>query len=410
MTRNFKISKNNIADYSFLGFITVLPFVDILVPIMLTITIVLAILFKSQKNFFKIFRENKALCFLLIYFLLAVISLSYSQDFPESVKKLSKLIAFVLIPLVFVLINPTEELFNLVKKVFVYAMMAFSVFSLLKLGYNYIANNETSHWYNFVQDSMYHKYMPEDAMYLNTAFVLLLFGKFQKNIKLIGAILFLLIIILFGVRIGLFVYLLIAAIYIFLNIKSMLTPRAIIIAIGVVTLSLLFVSQSRYANDKLFDTLQKIGFNTGDQVSEIGAKYHKMGLREKIWSSSIDLIKERPVLGHGAGVEKRPLAAMNERNGYKIPPNYHSHNQFLSVSLQYGVFGIFWLLAVFVFLFWIAFKNKNVLSILIVLVMFISMITESYLELQQGVFYFCIFTSLLLWNPVFKNHHQPQRL
>lgn len=394
MMNSFRISKDNIAGYSFLGFIAVLPFEDIFGSIMLVITIFLALLFNSQKEFFKIFKEKKGLWLLMAYYIIAVISLLYSQDFPESLKKLSKLLAFVLIPIMFLLLNPTEKLLKLGKKIFVFAMIAFSVFSLLNLGYNYIVNYDISHWYNFVQDSMYHKYMPEDAMYLNTALILLLFGDFKKNLKLLTAILFLVIIVLFSVRLGLFIYLLIVTIYFFFNIKSLLNWKTLVIVASTVFTSLLLVSQSRYANDKFYDTLDKIGFNTENQVSEIGAKYHKMGLREKIWSSSIELIEERPILGQGAGVEKRPLAAVNQTKGYDIPPNYHSHNQFLSSILQYGIIGGLWLFFVFLYLFLKLVKAKNLSAFLITVVMLISMITESYLELQQGVFYFCFFISL----------------
>ena len=293
MKNNFRISKNNIAEYSFLGFIGVLPFEDIYGSIMLVITMVFALFFNSQKEFFKILKENKVLWLLVAYYIIAVISLLYSQDLPESLKKLSKLLALVLIPLMFVLLNPSKKLLKLGKKVFVYAMITFSIFSLLKLGYNYIVNHDISHWYNFVQDSMYHKYMPEDAMYLNTALILLLFGDFKKNLKLFIAILFLIIIVLFSVRLGLFLYLLIVTIYFFFNIKSLLNLKSLVIVVLTVTASLLIVSQSRYANDKFYDTLEKIGLKTGDQVSEIGAKYHKMGLREKIWFSSIELIEKK---------------------------------------------------------------------------------------------------------------------
>src|SRR5690606_13398752 len=224
---SFRISRSNITEFSLLVFIGVLPFVDILAPITLAITIILAVIFKPQKEILKVLSNRAALWFLFIYFFIAVISLLYSQDFPESVKKLSRLIAFILIPLMFVLVNPDEKLLSLVKKVFVYAMMAFSVFSLLKLGYNYIINYDISHWYNFLRDSMYHKYIPEDAMYINTAVILLLFGDFKKNIKLCAAILFLTIIVLFSVRLGLFLYILIVTVYFFLNIKSLLTWKSI---------------------------------------------------------------------------------------------------------------------------------------------------------------------------------------
>lgn len=397
--KDYKIYNRNIADLSFLGFFAVLPFLDILSPLLLTVTIVLALLFKPQKDFLKRLTHLKIMWGLFLYFLIATISLSYTADLDESLLKLSKLVAFVLIPLAFILINPANELLRKAVKVFVYAMLVFSVFSLLKLGYNYIVNFDKSHWYNFVQESMYHKYMPEDAMYLNTAFVLLLFGQFHKNLKLIGAILILIIIVLFGVRIGLFLYFLIASIYVILNIRALFSFKAILLAVGVLLFSLFLVNQSRFAKDKLFDTFQKIGFNTGEEVSEIGAEYHKIGLREKIWTSSLELIQQRPILGHGAGVEKKPLARINERNGYNIPDNYHSHNQFLTVGVHYGIIGFVWLIVILGIPFINAAKRKNLPEFLIITIMVVSMITESFLEVQQGVFYFCVFISLFAFKP-----------
>ncbi len=410
MTHNFQSFKVKIVDYSFLTFFAVLPFVDVLSPIILGMTLVLALLFRNKKNFLKNVIEIKGFHILFFYLLLAIVSLLYTDDFPESLKKISKLIAFVLIPLTFLLVNPSKELIEIAKKVFLYSLIAFCFFSLAKLGYNYIVNFEISHWYNFVQNSMYHKYMPEDAMYLNTGLVFLLFGNYSKNFKLSVAILFLTVIVLFAVRLGLFVYLLLIAVYFVSNIKTLLNFKSAIVLIGIVLFSVALINQSRYANDKFYDTLQKIGFNTGDQVSEIGAKYHKIGLREKIWSSSIYLIKERPILGYGAGVEKKPLGKINEQKEFNIPLTYNSHNQFLSVMVQYGIVGIMWLSVAFVLLFTIAARMKSMAWILILAVMLISMTTESYLELQQGVFYFCVFTSLLIWKPIFKNHNQPTNL
>lgn len=403
---SFRIYKEYIADYSFLAFIAVLPFLDILAPITAGATAILALVFTPQKDFLKIVKNNKSTWFLLLYFLLAVLTLIYSEDLKATGDKIGKLVAFVLIPLMFLLVNPTRKLLNRAKRVFVFAMIVFCVFSLLKLGYNYIVNYEISHWYNFVQDSMYHKYMPEDAMYINTAFVLLLFGNFKNNIKLIGSILFLIILFLFSVRLGLFIYVLIATIYFIINIKSLLNWKTFGIAGITLIVAFLLIGQSRYASDKFYDTLEKVGFNTGDRVSEIGAEYHKIGLREQLWSSSIELIKQKPVFGYGAGVEKKPLAALNQEKGYDIPSNYHSHNQFLSLLVQFGVFGIIWLLIVFSFLFRETIKTKSITNILVVVVMLVSMITESYLDLQQGVFYFCVFTSLLVWNSNVVNFKQ----
>lgn len=387
---------NNIADYCFLGFFAVLPFVDILSPIVLGITLAMGVFFKSQQDFFRRLKENKGLVLLMLFFVLGLISLSYTSDFGKSLDKLSKILGYVLIPGTFLAINPSSELIKKAIKVFVYALIAFCVFSLFKLSYHFIVDYETSHWYNFVQDSMYHKHMPEDAMYLNTGLVFVLFGSFNRNFKLLVAMLFLVIIVLFGVRLGLFVYLLVVAAYFILNFKQLLTIRSLlIIAISIIA-SVALIQQSRYANDKFFDTLAKMGFDTSEQVSEVGENYHNINLRKKMWSSAVQLIAEKPIIGYGTGDEKNELSRVYQQRGYEIG-RVNAHNQYLSLLIQYGMMGLVLLIVLFVYLIRKSILQKNEKIFLIVVIMIISMITESYLELQQGVFYFCTFVTLFVY-------------
>lgn len=397
------LRKDKIPEYAFLLFFAILPFVDILAPIALGVMIGMAVIFKSQKCFLESFKSKRNLLFLAAYFFLALASLLYSEDVGETGNKIFKLIVFILLPLGFFLVDPAKDLLEKAMKVFVFAMMAFCLFSLTKLGINYIVNYEISHWYNFVQASMYHKYMPEDAMYLNTALILLLFGEFSKPIKWIGSVLFFVVIVLFGVRMGLFLNVIILSVYILLNIKSLFSIKNLLIGVGIIVVAFFLLSQSRYASDKFYDSLQKLGFPVENRVSDIGSEYHRMGLREQIWKSSIDLIKEKPVLGHGGGVEKKPLAAMNKKNGFVVEENYHSHNQYLSVMIQYGMLGIIWLIMIYAVLIREVFRKKSWIAGLIVMVMIISMIPESYLELQQGMFYFCTFVCVLMM----KNRKDP---
>jgi len=386
--------KELIADYSFLSMFAVLPFLDFLSPVALVITILTGLFFKNQKGFFSRLKTQKAIIILFLYFLMAILSLTYSTQFDETVTKLGRIIVFVLMPIAFFIVNPSLGLIKLAKKTFIISLMFFCLFSLGKLIYHYIVDYEISHWYNFVQASMYHKYIPEDAMFLNTGLVLVLFGSFKKYFKLFCAFLFLIVIVLFGVRLGLFIYLLIVAYYFILNWKVLFSIKSAMVGIFTVLLCFFLIENSRYVNDKFYDTLDKIGLGTKDRVSETGEKYHNIFLREKMWSASIELIQNRPILGYGAGAEREELANIYKTRGYSIP-RYNAHNQFLSSTVQLGFLGFFAILGVFGILLYNGVKQNNRVMNLIILVMAGSMITESYLEIQQGLFYYCIFVCLL---------------
>lgn len=391
-----KVLRTRIPDYCFLSFFAVLPFLDIFAPIVLGLTLFIGLFLKSQSSFISIIKKNKGLLLLMLFFVLAVISLSYTSDFEKSMERLSKMAAYIVVPLAFVSINPSSELLRKAIRVFIYALIAFCSFSLLRLGYHLLVDYEISHWYNFVQDSMYHKYMPEDAMYLNTGLVFVLFGSFQKNFKLLVSFLFLTVIVLFGVRLGLFIFILIATIYFLQNFKELLKLKTLLIIVFGVIASVVLIQQSRYANDKFFDTLQKLGLNTGEQVSEVGENYHDISLREKLWSSALEVIAESPIYGHGVGDEKNELARVYSQKRYELG-RYNAHNQYLSSMIQFGVLGLALLILLFGYLFRLSFQTKSIQIFLVALIMIISMITESYLELQQGVFYFCTFVTLFVF-------------
>jgi O-antigen ligase len=389
------LHRQAILDHSFLAIFLVLPFVDILAPIALGVCLVLALLFGSKRNVVQKFKNKPQLLLLILYFLLAIISLSYTIDVSKTTGKIGKHIAFVLIPITFILVNPNQVLLKKAKRIFIIACTIFCAFSLLKLGYNYVVRAHESHWYNFVQESMYHKYMPEDAMYLNTALIFLLFGTFKKYFKLGIAFLFLIVIVLFGVRLGLFLYFLILGIYILKNIRLFLNYKTIVIGvIGVFVMGFL-IHSSTYANDKFYDTLEKVGFDTKEKVSEIGEQYHDINLRSEIWNSALAVIKERPFLGYGGGAEKTILNTVFTKKGCDTLLGFHAHNQLFSSTIQYGLLGVGVLFFMYFFTLKKVLKERHLAHGTLIVIMILSMSTESYLELQQGTFYFCIFISCI---------------
>lgn len=387
--------KEDWVSLSFLSVFAVLPFLDILSPIALGLCLILALIFKPKYNFINNLKEQPLQWLLIAYFLLTALSLTYTITIDKTVEKIGKNIAFLLIPLAFTLVNPNEKLLNKAKRIFVIACTLFCLFSLAKLGYNYIIRVEERHWYSFIQNSMYHKYMPEDALYLNTALIFLLFSTFQKYIKLFIAFLYFVVIVLFGVRLGLFLFGCIVAVYVIKNINLFLNIKSLIVAVIAIVAMVSLLSVNKFAQDKFYDTLEKIGFDIGDKVSEIGEKYHDISLRGKIWNSALTVIKEKPVLGYGGGAEKKALNAKYNALGYTRLTNFHAHNQVLSSAVQYGVLGILIVMGIYLLLLYKVIKSKQIVLIVLTVLMTVSMFTESYFELQQGTFYFCVFVSFI---------------
>jgi len=74
---------------------------------------------------------------------------------------------------------------------------------------------------------------------------------------------------------------------------------------------------------------------------------------------------------------------------------YNSHNQFLSFFVNYGILGLLVFVALFVVLF--RFSLQYPFGIILILALGFSMLTESILERQMGVYLF-ILSSILIFN------------
>ncbi len=390
------------AAFAFLLFFAVLPFWNILSPIALALVFFTGLFLKKQSDFSKKIKANKSLFLLIAYFGLAVLSLVYTSNISESIIKCLKLTAFLFIPLAFLLVDPEIRLIEMAKKIFAYSCILFCVVSLLSLAYGYVAYSEISHYYNFVQRFLVGDYFPENAMFLNTAFVVILFGKFSNSWKFIGSGLFLILLLLYGVRLGLFIYLLVLSLYAFLNLKKLLNLKTIAIFFLGISISIFIITKNTYVNDKFFGSFSLVGVDLGPDFfkdSPVKAEeYHRIGLREKIWTAAMEISEKKPWIGYGAGVEKLELDKIYNAKNYRIDAKegFNSHNQFLSTIVQFGVLGLIVLLTMFIVVIHSSYVQKNMVNGLIIAIMFISMLTESYLEIQRGLFYFCIFISLFI--------------
>jgi O-antigen ligase len=121
--------------------------------------------------------------------------------------------------------------------------------------------------------------------------------------------------------------------------------------------------------------------------------------RKKIWSTTLKLVKEKWITGYGTGLSKKVLQEQFKKDGYDFfsKKNYNTHNQYLQVFLDQGIFG-FSLLMFFTFgMLYASLKQKNFIYALFLVVMILNFMTESILETQSGVIFFAFFNTIFFF-------------
>ncbi|NND77450.1 MAG: O-antigen ligase family protein [Flavobacteriales bacterium] len=119
------------------------------------------------------------------------------------------------------------------------------------------------------------------------------------------------------------------------------------------------------------------------------------------WSAAVELIKEKPLLGFGAGQEKTNLVRIYERNGNSAASELRldAHSQPLQSSISIGIVGLLALLYLFILLIYTGYVRRNGMIILFAFLVFFSCLTESMFERQAGVLFFVFFALLLSGMP-----------
>jgi O-antigen ligase len=117
-------------------------------------------------------------------------------------------------------------------------------------------------------------------------------------------------------------------------------------------------------------------------------------LRIEKWRNTLECYMNFPILGTGAGDCGDELRKTYQKNNFEIAlkANYNPHNQFLQTLLTLGPIGLFFLLGIFGFMLRRADRNQDFPLFLLVIVFAFSMITESMLERQSGIFLFTVLT------------------
>ena len=115
--------------------------------------------------------------------------------------------------------------------------------------------------------------------------------------------------------------------------------------------------------------------------------------------ASFGIIKDNILLGVGTGDIANAFADYYEDTNSKLRPEYRfrSHNQYLAITVAFGVLGLFWFLFSLLYPYFADKKNRNYIYFVFLFIMMLSMLTEDTIETQIGVTLFAFFNSFLVF-------------
>ena len=138
-----------------------------------------------------------------------------------------------------------------------------------------------------------------------------------------------------------------------------------------------------------FDNYRETGNPTGSTLMQ----------RLEFWKASVGIIRDNWLTGVGTGDMNIVFQAQYEKMNSKLAPDqrWRSHNQFLSILVGFGVFGLLWFLfAIFYPPVMLRRQGDFFLFVFLIIAM-LSMITEDTIESQTGVTFFAFFYAFFLF-------------
>lgn len=120
--------------------------------------------------------------------------------------------------------------------------------------------------------------------------------------------------------------------------------------------------------------------------------------RAQRWKAAWELVEQAPLTGHGTGAEKQLLLDKYfEKKMYNAYVNeFNAHNQYLAMLINTGFPGLLLLVFILTYGMWQAWRNKDLLFLSFLLMTAIVCISENFLELNKGIFFYSFFFSFFL--------------
>jgi len=343
-------------------------------------------------------KQNKKKTVLLFttIFALYLISLFYSTNFNTGVEDLIKKLSLLVFPIaVFVSRINYREKMNSFFRAFIDGCFASGILSLIvsTINYHFTLDNNSFFYGNssvFLHTSYF-------AMYANFSILIIYHFIFTENNNKYFTIKRLLLLLFFSIMIitstsktGLISLVIIhgcAILYWIVKEKAWVKGIFTIFTFSIALTSVFIISSTvRNRVNELINVTA-----TGDTSSG-----STTAARIEIWKISLDLIKEKPLLGYGVGDVHEKLTNQYLDKGYLelYKKKLNAHNQWLQTTLSTGLIGGLLLLLIFIIPMYMSGKKQEFLYLFFLLLVLFNLLTESMFLRQAGVVFYALFNAV----------------
>jgi len=121
--------------------------------------------------------------------------------------------------------------------------------------------------------------------------------------------------------------------------------------------------------------------------------------RLEFWKASLELIKANWIHGVGTGDMNIAFQQQYEKMNSKLSPDqrWRSHNQFMSICIGFGIFGLIWFLFAILYPVFVTKRYDDYFLFIFLIIAMISMLTDDTIESQMGVTFFAFFYCFFLF-------------
>ncbi|MBW6489650.1 MAG: O-antigen ligase family protein [Lentimicrobium sp.] len=151
-------------------------------------------------------------------------------------------------------------------------------------------------------------------------------------------------------------------------------------------------------------------FNLASRIEQMAMGYHNYtsrgdpnasSLMQRIeyWKASVHIIKNNLLIGVGTGDLNEAFDQAYVDLDSKLDDSFRkrSHNQFLAITIAFGIFGFLWFVFTLIYPGIKVGKFNDYFYVVFFIIIILSMLTEDTLETQAGATLFAFFNALLLF-------------
>lgn len=361
----------------------------------------------SKKSFTLTSGKGRLLFVFILLYLISLIGMTYTFNVEEGVFRLQQKLPLLIFPLIF----GTTDIITLplVKKILLHFIIAVSINCTISLAYG--INNYFHTWqtemltgYNLMLFPDTYANVMGILCLTGVIFCFLFFKEFSGRRKIfLGLALILLSVYILLLSIRLIIALLVIVIMLFI-LQSINNIKYRILFIS--TLFILAISASLLVPSLQKKWIELTDFSKEntiklDEDSSLGRAWGGQAIRIAIWKCSKDILKEHWLIGVGTGDIQDTLQQTYENRKFYFASRfnkYNAHNQYLQMTIGYGIPGLILLLLCIIAPF---FKPRNPINkfYYLFLLSFLSIcFTEVILDVNKGVIWYSFFNSILAFS------------